>query len=127
VSPTVWAQFQAEGDSPVELTLSYDPQGPAVHYRVALDPEHTRLHVTAIDLPADQASGKVVIEDGVVHLTDVRGDTADGSIHNDGMLNFRSHPTKLHFDLTAERLDLRRLPHKWPLPPAVDGRLSGKA
>jgi translocation and assembly module TamB len=127
VSPTVWTQFQAEGDSPVELTLRYDPAGPAVHYRVALEPENTRLHVTAIDLHAHQARGKVLIEDGVAHLTEVQGRTAEGTIHTNGVLNFRSHPTQLQFDLTAERLDLRQLPHKWPLPPAVDGRLSGKA
>jgi hypothetical protein len=127
VSPNVWTQFQAEGDSPVELTLRYDPAGPALHYRVALEPEHTRLHVTAIDLHADQASGKVLIEDGVVHLTDVQGRAAEGTIRTNGVLNFRSQPAKLQFDLTAQRLDLRQLPHKWPLPPAVDGRLSGKA
>jgi hypothetical protein len=127
VSPNVWVQFQADGDSPVELTLRYDPAGPAVHYRVALEPEHTRLHVTAIDLRAEEARGKVVIEDGVVHLTDVQGRTAEGTIQTNGILNFRSQPTKLQFDITAQRLDLRQLPHKWPLPPAVDGRLSGEA
>jgi hypothetical protein len=127
VSPNVWVQFQADGESPVELTLRYDPAGPALHYRVALEPENTRLHVTAIDLHADQAHGKVLIEDGVVHLTDVQGHTAEGTLQTNGLLNFRSHPTKLQFDLTAHRLELRQLPHKWPLPPTVDGRLSGAA
>jgi hypothetical protein len=127
VSPNVWVQFQADGDSPVELTLRYDPAGPAFHYRVALEPEHTRLHVAAIDLHAEEAHGKVVIEDGVVHLTDVQGRTAEGTIQTNGVLNFRSQPAKLQFGITAQRLDLRQLPHKWPLPPAVDGRLSGEA
>jgi hypothetical protein len=127
VSPHVWEQFQADGESPVELTLRYDPAGPALHYRVALEPENTRLHVTAIDLHADRARGKVVIEDGVVTLTEVKGHTAEGTIQTNGILNFRSQPTRLQFDLTAQRLELRQLPHKWPLPPAVDGRLSGAA
>jgi hypothetical protein len=127
VSPNVWVQLQADGESPVELTLRYDPAAPALHYRVALEPENTRLHVTAIDLHADQARGKVVIEDGVVHLSDVQGRTAEGTIQANGVLNFRSHPTQLQFDVTAQHLDLRQLPRKWPLPPTVDGRLSGQA
>ena len=51
------------------------------HYKVDLVPVNTEVVVTSIDLHADQASGKVTIEDRLVKLRDVKGRTADGTIY----------------------------------------------
>jgi hypothetical protein len=127
VSANTWRQFQAEGDTPVELTLSGAPGTSSVHYRVALQPEHTRTHVAAIDLHAEQAHGTVLIEDGVVRLENVAGRTAEGEIQTNGTLDYRSQPNRLTFDIQVQGLDLRRLPQKWHLPSQVEGRLTGEA
>jgi hypothetical protein len=127
VGRSVWENVQAEGDTRAELTLSYDPAGPKVHYRVTLEPTNTRVHVTSIDLPADRAQGRVIIEDAVVRLEKVRGHTADGTIATDAVLDFRSTPNRLSFTIDADGLDLTQLPRKWKLPSQLEGRLAGHA
>jgi hypothetical protein len=127
VGANVWQNVQAEGDTPVDLTLSYDPARQKVHYRVALDPTNTQVHITPIDLSADRAQGKVTIEDAVVRLDKVRGHTADGTIATDAVLDFRSPPNQLKFTIDADGLDLAQLPRKWKLPSQLEGRLTGHA
>src|SRR5439155_15689880 len=94
-----------------------------------LRPDMTRLHITSIDLDADSAGGKVIVEDGVVWLEDIQGQTADGLLRTEASLDFRARPAELSFDVQAEHLDLRQLPRKWALPPslAIRGRLDGHA
>jgi hypothetical protein len=124
----VWAAVRAEGDTPVELTLSHDGKSQAVHYRVALRPVNATVDVTSIDLHADQASGSVWIADRVVRLKDVQGKTADGVLRlTDGVLDFSKAPNRLTFDLAADGLLLKQLPKKWKLPPQLSGRLKGEA
>jgi translocation and assembly module TamB len=127
VSPGVWQQVRAEGDTPVEFTLSYEPDKRKVHYRVALEPQDTTVHVKSIDLSADRARGKVMIEDAVVRLEKVQGHTADGTISTDAVLDFCSTPNRFTFTVRAEGLDLVQLPKKWKLPSQLEGRLSGHA
>jgi hypothetical protein len=127
VGASVWENVQAEGDTPAEFTLSYDPANQKVHYRVALDPKNTQVHVTSIDLSAERAQGKVIIEDAVVRLEKVRGHTADGTIATDAVLDFRSTPNRLSFTVDADGLDLGQLPKKWKLPSQLEGHLSGHA
>jgi translocation and assembly module TamB len=127
VGASVWQQVQAEGDTPVVFTLSYEPDLQRVHYRVALDPQNARVHVAAIDLSADRASGKVTIEDAAVRLEKVRGHTADGTIATDALLDFTGTADRLTFTINAEGLDLAQLPRKWKLPSQLQGHLTGKA
>jgi translocation and assembly module TamB len=127
VPAKVWQQVQCEGDSPVELTVSYEPQNLKVHYRILLELEATKVDITSIDLHADQTHGKVVVEDEVVRLTDVQGRTADGVLQTSGLLDFRSPSYRLNFSVRAERLDLSKLPKSWHLPRQLNGRLAGDA
>jgi hypothetical protein len=126
VPAVVWQQVQLEGDTPVTLALSFGGAA-GVSYRVELEPSRTKLHVTAIDLDAEQAGGKVVIEDGVVHLCDIHGQTAEGAIHTDARLDFSSCPCRLNFAVGVEELALQRLPERWSIPRTVEGRLTGQA
>jgi hypothetical protein len=127
VAPKVWQQVQIEGDTPVECTFRLDPAADKVHYRVTLAPKATRVHVTAIRLEADQARGNLVIENQIVQLRDVRGQTAGGEIETNGDLNFRDAPAQLQFAIEVRRLDLARLPKSWSLPSQIQGRLTGQA
>lgn len=127
ISPTVWEEVQVEGDSPVEVGVRFNRAENMVHYHVALEPEHTRVHVPAIELAARDAQGRVTIDDGVVRLRDVRGQAADGTVALSGDLDFAREPARLNFAVQVGRLDVSQLPKSWSLPSQVSGRLTGQA
>jgi hypothetical protein len=127
VPASTWKHVQCDGATPVEMTLNYDPLSHRSHYRVVLHPENTQVSVSSIDLDADQASGKVVIEDKIVRLSEVKGKTALGEIWTDADLNYQNEIARLNFDIRVQRLLLSKLPKSWKLPSQVDGRLSGTA
>jgi hypothetical protein len=128
VSPRVWHAIRAEGESPVDLAVRYDPNVGRVQYRVALDPRKTELHIIPIDLDATEAHGRVVIENGLVTLQDVYGRTSDGELQLDGDLDFSQSPSKMEFNIKVQRVDIQKLPKKWPIPTSlVRGRLTGQA
>src|SRR5208282_839162 len=128
VSPAVWQEVQVfQAQTPVDAALQVDPQTQSVHYRLELNPERTSFHVSAIDLKALDARGKLVIEDGVVKLRDVRGRAAEGEFAVSANLEFNRPTVKMHFAVEAQRLEVRQLPANWKLPVRSDGRLSGYA
>jgi hypothetical protein len=127
VPEKVWKQVQCEGDTPVEVHVDFDSSADQVHYRVSLEPTGTSVVVTSIDLHAEQAQGKVVIDDNIVRLRGVHGQAADGTLKTDADLDFHAKPNQLAFKVSAERLSLSKLPGHWHLPSRISGRLSGNA
>lgn len=133
VPEKTWRQVQLEGDSYVHVTVSYHepedgaPAASGVHYRVELEPKNTRLHVSSINLNTDQTSGKVLVEDKVVTLTNVKGRAAEGELACDSVLDFRPKNTELGFKVDARALVLHALPREWKVPAEIDGKLSGHA
>src|SRR5262249_25800182 len=124
-----WEQVTLDGDTPVDLALQFGGSGggPAVRYRVALAPQKITVQVPSIDLTTRDTAGKALVEDGVVTLTDVRGQVAGGALHVvKSVMDFRGEGSVLRFNVAAERLALRDLPRKWGLP-GWDGRMSGRA
>ncbi len=126
VSEEVWQHVTLEGDTPVQLLLSL-PQPPAkVGYRVALSPKNTTVHVPSIALTATAAHGNVVVENNLVMVREVRGKVADGDLHiTSADLDYRTPATVMKFDLDGRRLNIRKLPPSWNLPPGLGGKLSG--
>ncbi len=130
VSASVWANVQAEGVTPVDFKLRFNTNGRGVKYRVALTPVETHVKVTSIKLDADHASGKVVVEDALVTLREVKGQFVDGDILLPSAdLDFRKQPEQMKFDLAVKDLQLQKLRKVWPIPgPAsLEGKLTGKA
>jgi len=128
VPATTWRALQLEGDTPLAITLRYDHVDQIIHYHVELEPHATRVHVPAIDLDAAGASGKVVIDDGLVELRGVQGQAFEGTIRTDADLDFRKAVTRLHFSKVDVRgVNMRRLPENWDLPRQIEGRLNGSA
>ncbi len=131
VSPRVWNQVKIDGDAGVDLTVRWDAVAGRVRYRAALDVEKAKLHITSIDLKTTDTGGKVVVEDGLVTLTDLHGQSADGDIQTSGDLDFRHAPEALKFKVAVERVRVERLPRRWfPerfLAFRPKGRLSGTA
>ena len=56
------AGFEAMYGTPVDFTLHFGAKPGDVHFQVDLDPKETSVHVSAIELSATHAQGKVVIE-----------------------------------------------------------------
>ena len=127
VSPKVWKQVQCNGVTNADVTFRNNPAGGKVQYRVALEPTETTVEVPRIYLRAEHASGKVVIDNGLVTLTNVVGQMANGKLETNGTLDFRQPVYEHHFAITAEKLDLHLLPSRWKIPNSLRGRLSGNA
>ena len=131
VSPSVWQQVELEGDTPVDLDLRFTVGESGARYRVALEPKETTVDVTSIKLHAEHASGKVIVEDRLVRLRDVKGRTADGDIVLPSAdLDFRKTPYDLRFDkIRVSQVDLHKLPATWNIHKPFKGpmRLSGEA
>ncbi|MFL5331129.1 MAG: hypothetical protein ACJ8C4_19735 [Gemmataceae bacterium] len=128
VPQNIWSHFTAEGDTPVSLRLMLPARHEAVRYRVELSPTNVVLYVPSIDLHADRASGKVVVEDNLLLLKDVRGRVADGEMFlKSAELDFRKPDTHMHYVLEGSKMNLRGLPASWRLPPRLGGKLSGQS
>jgi hypothetical protein len=125
VPPVVWRQVELDGDTDCELTLRFERTG-HVRYRVVLNPRNTKVHVRAIDLRAETARGRVMVEDDVVTLEDVRGLAGGGNLRVGSTMDFRGETDRLHFAIEADALRPRLLPERWRVP-AVDGQVSGRA
>ncbi len=128
IDPAVWKQFQLEGDVPLSVTVSRRPKDVGVHYRVEADPSGVRVSVPPADLTVTGIAGVLVMDDGVLTLRDLHGQTAGGELRADGVLDLKSTPVKLQFDrVEAKGLDVHKLPAKWNVPKEFGGRLVGQA
>jgi hypothetical protein len=124
IPASVWRDVQVEGDTPVDLKVTYDPEANKVHYRADLEPKHTQVVVPAAALHGRDASGKITVEDNVVKLRDIRGQAYRGTLAGDADLDFTGEATHLDFtSLKADNLDVRLLPESWGLPRELEGRL----
>ncbi len=119
-----WAVLTADTTCTVKIDRGADKR---VGYRVELDPRNARLTVPPIELTTTDTTGQVVVENGVVTLTDVNGQTAGGKLHVDSRLDFAADPSRLTFQVAAHGLDIPQLPKTWGLPQLEAGKLEGKA
>lgn len=124
LSPSIWQEVKADGDTPVDVKLSYDPAAKKLHYHVGLEPKDTQVIIPAADLRASKASGQLVIDDGLVKLRHVKGTAYEGSLALEGDLDFRGQASRLDFSrVEARGLDVHRLPPNWGLPKEIEGKL----
>src|SRR5947209_852795 len=111
VPPVTWREVTFEGETPVDLALKFGGGAPAaggsraepaVHYRVAIAPADATVNVPSIDLTTRSTTGKVLVEDGVVTLTDLNGKAAGGSLHvTRSDMDFRGDPSRLNIKVSA--------------------------
>jgi hypothetical protein len=133
VHPAVWQNVQADGVTPVDFTLRFNTNARGVKYRVEAEPVDTRVTVPVISLDADQASGRVVVEDALVELRDVKGRFVDGDIKLPAAdLDFRRRPTVMKFDVAVKDLQVQDLRERWTMlqkqvPKEFKGKLTGDA
>ena len=128
VSEGVWDEVRINrGVTPVDFQLTVEPTQPGTHYRIDLEPRDTSLRVSSIELEAEHASGKVLIEDDVVKLRDVKGMTAQGTIETEADLDFRGAGSHLDFPLIRVKgVELQALPNVSPWNKLKELALGGK-
>jgi hypothetical protein len=134
VPASVWDEIQiGASDTTARLTLTADLNQRSLCYRIELSPENTRFVVPSIGLSAERASGRVIIDDHVVMLRNVRGQAFGGQFGANADLDFQPSITRLTFgDITVENLNADELPAQWRIPvglgkPNVHRKLDGNA
>ena len=130
VSAGVWEEVRIEaGETPVDFTLTVQSDIPTTSYRIELQPHVTRLHIASIDLDVQEAHGKVVVENNLVELRDVKGRTAQGTVSTQADLDFRAESSRLDFNsIQLDGVDLQSLPDSWKLKQyEFSGKVTGKA
>lgn len=132
IPPHVWEEVKASGPTPVTFHYRHLPGATTDHYRVELTPRGATVDIPSIALHAEKATGRVVVEDDVVELTDVTGQALGGTLTlASARLDFRGKENRLTFtNVRAEGLDMRALPKEWDIPEGLrrlGGRLNGQA
>jgi hypothetical protein len=125
VPPGTWRAVECDGVTPCEVTLRFEQD--RVHYRVDLSPRDTAVYVPCIALRANGANGRVLIEDDVLTLNNVRGGAGGGEIRLASTMDFRKPDVNvLRFGIGVSRINPRMMPESWEVP-NWDGQLEGKA
>ena len=131
VAPAIWREVMVTGKTPCDFNLHFDlKDNPTMHYRVALAPDDATVHVESIQLNADHAAGKVVVDDNLVQLRGVHGRFAQGRIATESDLDFRKAAWLLKFTTVAvQKVVLHDLPRDWlaAVRHQIDGELTGEA
>lgn len=116
VPAKVWENVRLNGLTNVDLELFFDGKKSGCQYKVQLSPRQTRVRVEAIKLEAENAHGNICIQDGLVQLRDIQGDSANGTIElAKGDLDFRDKCFLMDYDLKVKGLQIHDLPHEWGL------------
>jgi hypothetical protein len=134
ISAQVWDELQIEdGQTTAELTVAYDVDKRDLRYRAALAPENIKLFIPAVQLSAQKVGGMVFIDDDLVQLRDIKGQSLGGDIHTDADLDFRGAVGKLRFSrIKVENVNLGEVPEMWNIPSVIretvsNGKLFGTA
>ena len=93
VPPSTWRAVECDGDTTCEVTLRF-AAGEPVRYRADLSPHDTAVYVPSIALRATGASGRVVIDDNLLTLTNVRGAASGGDVWVGSTMDFRTPGTE---------------------------------
>ena len=115
VPDAVWRHVRTNGPIAVSLTVSMQSDG--FHFHLDLVPDGARVEVPSIGLNASDVRGKVVVDDKLVTLHELRGRASGGEVEVKGDLNFRPEPDKLSFAISASKVDLQDFTRTWDLPP----------
>lgn len=134
VPDLVWREVHiAEGDTPAELVLRYERASNDLQYRLDLSAQNTTVAIPSIDLSAQSAHGKIIVENNQVQLRQVEGQTFGGFLRTDADLDFRGRSSKLAFKRIHVRdVNVSELPDNWQIPAQIrkigaKGTLTGRA
>lgn len=123
VPPEVWDHLQASGETPAAVRFTFKP-GADLGYAVELNPTGAAsVTVPDVDATATNVKGNILIADGKVAVSGGSLAVADGTIGLNGAYTFDKPTAEIDVKVTADKLDIRKLPAKWQLPREVEGKL----
>jgi len=128
VPPEVWANVTPEGEVDARLTLDLDAAAtPPLKVGVEVLLRGASVTSKLLQITAEGATGRVVVDGPVVRLEGVAGRAVGGTVRADGALNFAGAVPKLDVQLGLEGVDVTKAPKAWQLDEAgATGRLSGR-
>ncbi len=128
VIPAVWAHVTPKGtaDFTVAAELGGSPNQ-RIHVQTDIDFRGTRVTSDTLDLTAEETTGRVNVDQGLVTFKNVSGRAIDGRVTANGTLDFRRSPVLGTIQLDLDKIDVASAPRSWQLHDVgITGRLSGK-
>ncbi len=128
VPPDVWANVAPTGPARVALVLGWGIGGVGpVRTRVEVTFLGTRGAFPTLGLVTTGTTGRLVVEDGVVRVEHVEGESLGGRVAASGVLDFSRTPPRFDLALALDKVNVADAPKTWQLDEAgVTGLLTGK-
>jgi translocation and assembly module TamB len=129
VDPNVWQFFNARGPIGIVLDCSQPPKGSGpLRIETTVIFQKTHVFLPSLDLVADEATGRALIHDKIVDLSDVEARLIGGHGKLAGRLDFTNEVVRYHLSLGLDGVDLDDTPASWDLDRrGVKGRITGTA
>ena len=124
----VWSNIEPRGpvDARVRINLTGDSPKPVVVH-TELDLKDISLTLKPLQADLRGATGRVVIDDTLVRVEELKGRTIDGSININGSLDFGRKVPQFDLAVRLRGIDVTRTPAAWQLNEVgATGRLSGR-
>lgn len=136
VPAVTWQELQViEGESSANLTVRYNLNDKALHWRLALAPQKTTARIPVLDLAAHDAAGAIIVDDYRIDIPKIDGKAYGGQVQIAGDLDFSTPEYKFNFPkIKLTGLDVAKVPDSWNPAEletlkrlAPNGKLSGTA
>ena len=124
----VWANLEPRGpvDARVKIHLDADAPKPVRVY-TELTLKGTSARLATLQVEATDTTGRVVVDDALVTVTDLKGKTLDGTLAAGGTLDFGQVPPRFDLGLRLREIDVTKAPASWQLGEVgATGKLTGK-
>lgn len=116
VPKATWDHVKLNGLTSVVMDLFFDGKKDTVDYKIGLEPKNTSVNIPIINLDAEDARGRVDIDNGYVKIREVEGRAAKGVIElKNADLDFRTENYQMDYDLKIRNMHIQDLPEAWGL------------
>jgi uncharacterized protein involved in outer membrane biogenesis len=126
VPAEVWQHIRPDGRGAISARLWTDSVG-AVHYCVSVTPHAAALTLPDANVTLSNTSGTATVSGSNVTLSGTSAELADGTVTADGSCDFGAEPKVARVKVSADKLDIQKLPSEWHLPKDFAGKLKGVA
>ncbi len=128
VPTDVWSHAVPSGPVDLSVGLVWESE-PAVtlHTHTKVKFLETEAHFPSFDLVTTQTTGTLRVDDAIVTLDQVRGQSLGGQVAANGTLDFSGPVPRIAIDVDLAKVDVVKTPKSWQLSEAaITGLLTGK-
>jgi translocation and assembly module TamB len=124
----VWSNLEPRGPVGARVTIRLAADAPKpVHVLTDITLKGTTARLATLQVEASETTGRVVVDDALVKIENVRGKAVDGTLAASGTLDFSRPIPLFRIDLRLKDVDVTKAPAAWQLHElGATGRLSGK-